>query len=254
MSSSSITDSTSPIQHRDIRSAAQGFKRDKDANTKWANGIRPGAGVSFKNLYNDELVSGSEAQSEKVRPHKQWSQKYISLVSLCRERKLTELFSSSNGSHKTHANKNPKPTSHATYIFGGASGRLDRKVDASLEVNDHGTSTLSKSLLDLLPQHANNTNASIQTALRDASGDAGAIYSFDNKASPSGSVALGNLVEKAEKKWMNEQTERIVKGEYEVLDGEGETTVLKGKKRSPKQKASKILAQDVVEDDGFELI
>ncbi|TVY16339.1 hypothetical protein LARI1_G006614 [Lachnellula arida] len=245
MSSTSTTDSTSPIQHRDIRSAAQGFKRDKDANTKWANGIRPGAGVSFKNLYNDELISGSEAQSEKVRPHKQWSQN---------ERKLNELFSSSNGNHKTHANKNPKPTSHATYIFGGASGRLDRKVDASLEVNDHATSTLSKSLFDLLPQHANNTNGSIQTALRDVSGDAGVIYSFDNKASPSGSVALGNLVEKAEKKWMNEQTERIVQGEYEVLDGEGETTVLKGKKKSPKQKAAKILAQDVVEDDGFELI
>jgi len=235
MSTTSATDSTSPIQHRDIRSAAQGFKRDKDANTKWANGIRPGAGVSFKNLYNNELVSGSEAQSEKVRPHKQWSQ-------------------NSNGNHKSHANKNPRTTSHATYVFGAASGRLDRKVDASLEVNDYTTSTLSKSLIDLLPQHANNTNTSIQTALRDVSGDAGVIYSFDNKASPSGSVALGNLVEIAEKKWMSEQTERIVNGEYEVLDGEGETTVLKGRKRSPKQKASKIQAQDAIEDDGFELI
>jgi len=235
MSSTSTTDSTSPIQHRDIRSAAQGFKRDKDASAKWANGIRPGPGVSFKNLYNDELVSGSEVQSEKVRPHKQWSQ-------------------NSNGNHKTHANKNPKPTSHSTYLFGAASGRLDRKVDASVEASDHTTSTLSKSLLELLPQHANNTNSSIQTALRDVNGDAGAIYSFDNKASPGGSVALDNLVEKAEKKWMSEQTERIVKGEYEVLDKEGETTVLKGKKKSPKQKAAKNLAQDVEEDDGFELI
>ncbi|TVY49406.1 hypothetical protein LOCC1_G001043 [Lachnellula occidentalis] len=233
---SSTTGTTSPIQHRDIRSAAQGFKRDKDSNTKWANGIRPGSGVSFKNLYSDELISGSDAQSEKVRPHKQSSQ--------------------SSNVHKSHANKNPRPTSHAssTYVFGGASGRLDRKVDASLEVNDHTTYALSKSLFDLLPQHVNNTNTSIQIALRDVGGDAGAIYSFDNKASPGGSVALGNLVEQAEKKWMSEQTERIVKGEYEVLDGEGETTVLKGKKRSPKQKATKILAQDVIEDDGFELI
>jgi len=175
--------------------------------------------------------------------------------SLCliRQSKLTKL-SYSSSDHKTHANKNPKPTSHSTYSFGAASGRLDRKVDASIEANDHTASTLSKSLLELLPQHANNTNSSIQTALRDVNGDAGAIYSFDNKASPGSSVALGNLVEKAEKKWMSEQTERIVKGEYEVLDKEGETTVLKGKKKSPKQKAAKNLAQDVEEDDGFELV
>lgn len=76
-------------------------------------------------------------------------------------------------------------------------------------------------------------------------------------------VDLSGLVDLAEKKWVAEQTDRIVKGEYEVLDADGETTVLpsaKGKKRgSPKQKAVKntpAVGQgvDIDEDDGFELI
>jgi hypothetical protein len=80
MSTASASNPTSPIQHRDMRSAAQGFKRDKDASAKWANGLRPSPGVAFKNLVDDELVGGSEAQCEKVRPRKQWSQVYVSLL------------------------------------------------------------------------------------------------------------------------------------------------------------------------------
>lgn len=67
----------------------------------------------------------------------------------------------------------------------------------------------------------------------------------------------------AEKKWDNKQTERMVKVEYEVLDEQGETTILsksKGKKGSPKTKAVKNMASaisnadGVEEDDGFMLI
>lgn len=56
---------------------------------------------------------------------------------------------------------------------------------------------------------------------------------------------------------MSEQTEKIVRGEYEVLDGEGETTSLKKGKKSPKQKAVKnepALLKDAEDDDGFELV
>lgn len=129
---------------------------------------------------------------------------------------------------------------------------MDRKVDAIFESSDPAVSSLSKSLLELLPQHSNNTDSAIHTALK---AEAGVLYSFDNKgASPGSSVALGGLVEQAEKKWMSEQTERIVKGEYEVLDEQGEITVLKGqgRKRSPRQKA--VVEKVVEEDDGFELI
>lgn len=74
-------------------------------------------------------------------------------------------------------------------------------------------------------------------------------------------VGLDSLVDMAEKKWAAEQTDKIVKGEYEVLDAEGETTVLsskKGKKGSPKQRAIKnvpaVVKNDAEEDDGFELV
>ena len=59
----------------------------------------------------------------------------------------------------------------------------------------------------------------------------------------------------AEKKWVAEQTDRIVRGEYEVLDNDGEVAAVgKSKKRnSPKQRlqAGKV---EFVDDDGFELI
>jgi hypothetical protein len=138
-----------------------------------------------------------------------------------------------------------------------------RKVDALVDANDHTASPLSKSLLELLPQHANNNNGAIQTAIRDH--DSGVLYSYDNVgASPTAKgrpVGLDSLVEMAEKKWVAEQTDKIVKGEYEVLDAEGETTVLSSKnkkKGSPKQKAVKtmpsVVKNDIEEDDGFELV
>jgi hypothetical protein len=94
--------------------------------------------------------------------------------------------------------------------------------------------------------------------------DDGIFYSFDNKGkSPEQNgrpVDLGGLVEQAEKKFLAEQTEKIVKGEYEVIDGQGEITVLgkKGKKGSPKQRAvmteTSIVATKLDDDDDFELV
>lgn len=72
----------------------------------------------------------------------------------------------------------------------------------------------------------------------------------------SGALELGGLVEHAEKKWENIQTERIVKDEYEVLDHEGETTVLskaKGKRRTTVTPALGDPGPDEPDDD-FELI
>ena len=73
---SSLTLPTSPLQHKDIRSASRPFKRDKDHGEKWSNGQRPSGGVTIK--YGpgdmDNLQGGSESQRAKVRPMKQWSQ------------------------------------------------------------------------------------------------------------------------------------------------------------------------------------
>ena len=157
--------------------------------------------------------------------------------------------------HKSHANKNPKPN-------GNYSPRAAHKVSAVVESNDHTASPLSKSLLELLPQHINNTNSPIHTLIRtNSTSDAEILYSFDNKGPSPGNkgrtVDLGGLVELAEQKWASEQTERIVKGEYEVLDNKGEKTVIsKGKKKgSPKQQATPVVVKSVAdEDDGYELI
>jgi len=161
----------------------------------------------------------------------------------------------SHTDHKSHANKTPKASSSGVSNGqDGVWGRVTRKVDAVLEAKDHTSSPLSKSLLELLPQHDNNKNSSIRTA---DSAVAGVLYSYDTKTSPGRPVDLGGLVEQAEAKWKNEQTERMVKGEYEVLDNEGETTVLskgRGKKGSPKQKVATVTKDVVDEDDGFELI
>ncbi len=122
---------------------------------------------------------------------------------------------------------------------------------------------LSKSLLELLPQHTNNSTSAIQTAVRQRqSSDGEILYSFDNKGPSPGSkgreVDFGGLIDLAEKKWDSKITDKIVKNDYEVLDNSGETTTLSRKnKKSPKQKAKspatlpKIIAE---EDDGFELV
>lgn len=115
--------------------------------------------------------------------------------------------------------------------------------------------TLYKSLFDLLPEHHNNSDSPVAVA-----GDEDILYSFESKGpSPTArgrQVDLGGLVEAAEMKWANEQVERIVRGEYEVLDHNGEAVKSgkKGKKgsRSPKNRAVETVVVD--EDDGFELI
>lgn len=247
----SVVSPTSPVDRRDIRSAAVPSKRDKQHGSKWAYGTRPSAGCRTDYSSPTEpakVVGGSDAQRMKVRPVKPRSQEYV-LPSI--DHAIVNINSAYEP--KTHGNRTPKLYANA-YEVGHASGRVARKTDAHFEAND---SPLSRSLLELLPQHSNNTDSPIQTALR--SPDSEILYSFDNKGpSPSDAgikVVLEGLVEKAEQKWVAEQTEKIIRGEYEVLDGRGETTSLRKGKRSPKQKAAKqTVVKDIEEDDGFELV
>ena len=248
MSATSASNPGSPIQHKDIRSASLPFKRDKEHSAKWSNGQRPLAGVRAIPVDLDETDVQFPLKVEKVRPMKSYSQMYVS-PSLP---PTPILIQSSSHEHKSHANKTPKQ-------YGNYSPRTAAKVSAIVESNDHTASPLSKSLLELLPQHVNNTSPSISTLLRNTSLDGDVLYSFDNKGpSPTEKgrkVDLGGLVELAEKKWVAEQTDRIVRGEYEVLDNDGEVAAVgKSKKRnSPKQRlqAGKV---EFVDDDGFELI
>ncbi|KAH8802754.1 hypothetical protein F5884DRAFT_681619 [Xylogone sp. PMI_703] len=230
------------LEGRDIRSASLPFKRDKDHSQKWVYGTRPSAGV-WKNPcppLNDSwdgLIGGSESQRAKVRPTKQ-----------------SQLLVANTYHYRSHHNEKR--------IYGPM--RTGRWADAKVDAREQDGSALSNSLLDLLPQYTSASSRSVQTAiLARGESDASIFYSYENKVAspgPSGrQVDLGSLVELAEKKWVNEQTEKIVHGEYEVLDNEGETTVLsRGKgKKSPRQRAAKgapAKTDDVIEVDGFELI
>lgn len=224
------------LECRDIRSASLPFKRDRDHTEKWIHGSRPSAGVWRNptpplNDPNGGLLGGSEAQRAKVRPFKQKGSSQI-------------------------WHHSPK------YDYNGGL-RTGRLVDVKDDVR-HEAPALSNSLLDLLPQYNSTSYRSVQTAnLARGESDAGILYSYENKISSPGlngrRVDLGNLVEIAEKKWVNEQTEKMIHGEYEVLDHDGETTVLsRGKgKKSPRQRAAKTnsaKAEDVIEVDGFELV
>lgn len=183
-----------------------------------------------------------------------------------KEIKLTDSFCSANTDRhlRNHSNIAPKQSGSSSYNHGPvSSSRIARKVDAYIEAADHASHPLSQSLLDLLPTHSNNTSPSIATAIMNA-GDEGVLYSFDRRDTPDNRVDLGGLVDLAEQKWANEQTEKIIRGEYEVLDAEGETILQRQRgRKSPRSKAlsrtraeTKTKAEEVepLEDDGFELI
>ncbi|KAF5878212.1 uncharacterized protein Bfra_000377 [Botrytis fragariae] len=239
---------TSPIQHRDIRSEAQAFKRDKDHSQKWVMGVRPLAGAN-KTLTSltDGPSDASAKGKEKVRPQKLWSQ-----------------VGSSDRHYRNSSNAPSKPSGSPSYNHGlTSSSRIARKIGAHVEAADKTSNPLSRSLLDLLPTHYNNTSPSIATAIMNT-GDEGVLYSFDRTDTPSNRVDLGGLVDLAEQRWVNEQTEKIVRGEYEVLDAEGETVLQRQRgRKSPRSKAlsrtrgdskAKTHKSEPLEDDGFELI
>ncbi|KAF7949578.1 uncharacterized protein EAE97_003087 [Botrytis byssoidea] len=239
---------SSPIQHRDIRSEAQAFKRDKDHSQKWVMGVRPlaGANKTFIDL-TDGPSDASAKGKEKVRPQKLWSQ-----------------VGSSDRHYRNSSNAPSKPSGSPSYNHGlTSSSRIARKIDAHVEAADKTSHPLSRSLLDLLPTHYNNTSPSVSTAIMNT-GDEGVLYSFDRTGTPSNRVDLGGLVDLAEQRWVNEQTEKIVRGEYEVLDAEGETVLQRQRgRKSPRSKAlsrtrgdskAKSHKSEPLEDDGFELI
>lgn len=264
MSATTTDTPTSPIQRRDIRSEAQAFKRDKDHAQKWVMGARPLAGVKKPILYSTDGSSEASKGKEKVRPQKQWSQVYVCYSTYAEYKKVKLTYYYSGNTVRNHSNTTPKPFGSPSYNHGPtSSSRIARKIDSQIEAADNSSNPLSKSLLDLLPTHSNNTSPSIATAIMNA-GDEGVLYSFDRLDTPNNRVDLGGLVDLAEQKWVNEQTEKIVRGEYEVLDAEGETVIQRQRgRKSPRSKAlsrtrggakSKAQEAEPLEDDGFELI
>lgn len=235
------------------------MKRDKDHTWKWIEGKRPLGGLDTikcdRNMAGDEPKWTKDALSEpvKVRPRKQWSQMQA----------LQHIFSQtqannehSNPYYKTHANRMPRINTH-TWKNGCSAHRVWRKLEATVEANS--CPEISRSMLELVPHHTPNNSASIKIAIH-TPGDEEMPYPLEYSAvSPTKKgqpMGLGSLIEKAEEKFLNKQTELLVNEDYEVLDVEGESVVLKTEKKrkgSPKQKA-KAETKPLEEDDGFELI
>jgi hypothetical protein len=86
MSDTSIRNPTSPVQHKDIRSASLGFKRDKDHSQKWSMGQRPSYGVTIKQnpetMLDEAVGGGNDAARAKVRPNKPFAATYIPIPRL----------------------------------------------------------------------------------------------------------------------------------------------------------------------------
>lgn len=83
---------TSPVQQKDIRSAAKPFKRDRDSGEKWAMGTRPLAGVRIKysgtpGQEEDDEDIASRNLREKVRPSKPWVYAALSISLISRKNK-----------------------------------------------------------------------------------------------------------------------------------------------------------------------
>lgn len=266
---------TSPVQQRDIRSAARGFKRDKDHAAKWSQGAYDpleSRESQWGTILGDEREELS--QLDRIKPVKIWyeprrrsSDNVKSQPAVCSQGTNRKPFV------KSHSNKTPKPFANSNMPRSYSNvhtGRLSRKNNAVIDSKEHTGPNLSRSILEDLPQHINNTDPAIHTVILNSPADASILYSFDAKGptpSTSGrSVDLGGLVDQAEKKWVSEQTDKIVAGEYEVLDQEGETTKMNTKGRGKrasfnKQKTKPVVVQtapapdeNAPDEDDFELI
>ncbi|KAI1004460.1 hypothetical protein K3495_g3752 [Podosphaera aphanis] len=224
---------TTSLDHRDLRSAAVPSKRDKDHEEKWSSHNTRSSAQGEK-LDEDELIGGIGRLNIKSHPGK-------ARVSTAKSKKPAK---SGWSASKTH-------------------GRNTSKTSLNTDFPEDSTSQLSKSLLDLLPLQSNLHTSNISTVTAECVRVESKIQrNSDSNPFPVEKgliIHLDELVDQAEKTWEEKMTERIVEGEYEVLDAQGEKTVLsrKGKKNL---KAKYIECKGETpsispdEDDGFELV
>jgi hypothetical protein len=80
---------------------------------------------------------------------------------------------------------------------------------------------------------SSNSNSDFDEGTPSPPADAGVMYSFDASRGPShGSQILNSALAKAVEKFEDKETVRLVRNEYEIVDGDGETPVKKGKAKA----------------------
>ncbi|KAF6789357.1 hypothetical protein CSOJ01_14811 [Colletotrichum sojae] len=168
---------------RDLRSAHQDYKRDKDSQSKWANGARPSAGclLDWASL---EAVGGTEQQRAKTRPR-------------------------GKSSESSHYRKTQHNVTKFRSHWELPPGRLQSAMQAKEQIKD----PLSHSLMDLAPSQGGWRNL---TASEDWK------YSFDLVDSPYQPVTLDVFIKKAtgrDTERMVEKEYEILNENGQVLKG-----------------------------------
>ncbi|POS84059.1 hypothetical protein EPUL_004907 [Erysiphe pulchra] len=229
-----VIKSPSLCQHRDLRSTSVPYKREKDHSEKWSHLGRLG---SSSNL---PRCSGGETGESKTED--------IHIKSL----------SSKPWNASVKNNKMAK--------VGWSASKLNGRPNTRNGIDIDDTDSFVPKLPHSLPQQTSCYDDQEHNTVPPATVELESpdpLYSFDIKGPSPGingrSVELEKLVEMAEKKWEGKMTDKIVEGEYEVLDVEGENITLtkKGKKNMKlKSRPPQIHgpSEAVDEDDGFELI
>lgn len=242
-----MSDIASPTTaHADLRSASRSYNRDKNHTTKWSLGPRPN--LNQPTLDSAWTANAPSTTNVKTVPEK-WSGRYI-CTNISTHQNQNTNTSRTNGPSKSHANVSSKARGTSHYSIESANLRVTRKQDALREITSPDSKSLSRSLADLLP----STTTSIPIQKNEA--DVDVLYSFDKKASPSEKVGLGGLIERAEERWREKETVRLVRCEYEVLDGEGEGVVVgkRGRKGGDGGVGGGGVGKVVDDEDEYELV
>ncbi|KAF9869227.1 hypothetical protein CkaCkLH20_13298 [Colletotrichum karsti] len=177
------TTDSQPQFERDLRSAHQDYKRDKDSQSKWSNGARPlvGCRIDWANL---EAVGGTEHQRAKSRPR---------------------VKNSEISHYRKPQNNVTKMRPHWT----SNQGRLNSTMQAREQIKD----PLSQSLMDLVPSE-DGWRKSL-AASEDWK------YSFDSTVSPNRPLTLDVFVKTSgrETERMVEKEYEILNENGQVLKG-----------------------------------
>ncbi|KAL0944179.1 uncharacterized protein CTRU02_202066 [Colletotrichum truncatum] len=167
---------------RDLRSAHQDYKRDKDSQSKWSNGARPSAGCRM-DWATLEAVGGTDHQRAKTRPR-----------------------------GKTSESSHHKKTQHNVTKFRShwelPQGRLNSAMQAKEQIAD----PLSQSLMDLAPSYGGWRNLSASEDWK---------YSYDKVESPNRPLTLEVFIKTSgrETERMVEKEYEILNQNGQILKG-----------------------------------
>lgn len=199
---------------RDLRSAKQGWKRDKNMSEKWSRGTVPAPGIRL-DMVTGEPLNGTESQHAKVRPRTKYCDmsRYV----------------------KPHANLVKMRRN-----YDRPDGYFQSKLHAKVEIND-----ANRHLGDFSP---------VAPLIRRQSITDNFLYSFDRRDTPGQPMALDIFVKATTGRDMEKFVAKeyeILDTDGATLKGRKARHVLRHGHADPSPHAPMPTAED---DDGFEIV